>query len=439
MKAATLAGTMTLCLLAGCGGTSAVDSTTDTTADTTATSSQTSAQSTLSYKVVDTNQQQCFDSNGIQVSCSGSSQDGEYPGNTPSYTDNGDGTVTDNVTLLTWQQTPDTNGDGVIDIEDKMTMDDAIGYCSALTLAGYSDWRLPDIKTIYSLIDFSGSDVSGVSVVGTGGLEPFIDDTVFAFGYGDTSAGERLIDAQWATTTMYVSTTMNGDDTMFGLNLADGRIKGYGLVVGGSEKLFYVQCVRGSESYGQNTLTDNDDETVTDSATGLMWQKGDSAAPLDWNGAISYCDTLSLADHDDWRLPDAKELQSIIDYTRSPDTTDSAALDEVFDATSFTNEAGVLDWGYYWSSTTHKSGNGMGADAVYISFGRALGYMNGSWLDVHGAGAQRSDPKDISTVNTADSAYTVVTDANGDQAITHGPQGDLLRGNNYARCVRSAE
>lgn len=35
--------------------------------------------------------------------------------------------------------------------------------------------------------------------------------------------------------------------------------------------------------------------------------------------------------HDDWRLPNAKELQSIIDYTRSPDTTKSAAFDLAFD------------------------------------------------------------------------------------------------------------
>jgi len=73
-----------------------------------------------------------------------------------------------------------------------------------------------------------------------------------------------------------------------------------------------------------------------------------------------------------------------------------------------------------------------GANGVYISFGRALGYMNGAWLDVHGAGAQRSDPKDIDTVDTT--MYSVV-----DGAYTHGPQGDVVRGKNLVRCVRSQE
>jgi len=320
-----------------------------------------------------------------------------------------------------------------------MSMTDAQSYCDTLTLGGQNDWRLPDIKSIYSLMDFGGTDPSGFDGTDTSLLTPFIDDSIFAFGYGDTGSGERVIDAQWATTTQYVSTTMNGDETMFGLNLADGRIKGYGLVLMGSEKKFYVQCVRGNEEYGKNNFVDNGDETISDKATNLMWQKGDSTTPLDWDSAISYCEALSLATHTDWRLPDAKELQSIVDYSRSPDTTASPAIDGLFDSTSFTNEAGAKDWGYYWSNTTHENYNGMGASAVYVSFGRALGYMNGSWLDVHGAGAQRSDPKDISKINTNDTAYTVVTDANANQAITHGPQGDLLRGQNFVRCVRSID
>jgi len=77
-----------------------------------------------------------------------------------------------------------------------------------------------------------------------------------------------------------------------------------------------------------------------------------------------------------------------------------------------------------------------------VSFGRAMGYENNAWADVHGAGAQRSDPKDISTVTiggTGDDAYNSITDANGNSAITHGPQGDVLRGLNFTRCVRSMD
>ena len=95
--------------------------------------------------------------------------------------------------------------------------------------------------------------------------------------------------------------------------------------------------------------------------------------------------------HGDWRLPSAKELQSIVDYRRSPDTTRSAAIDPLFTCTQITNEAGQADYPFYWTATTH--GTAIGRAAVYVSFGRALGYMGQEWQDVHGAGAQRSDPK----------------------------------------------
>lgn len=377
-----------------------------------------------SFALPDTGQTECFDANGLSIACSSVSQDGSIIKNAPSYTNNGDGTVTDNVTSLIWSQTADTNGDGNINISDKMVQSAAESYCSSLTLGGKSDWRLPSIKELYSLMNFSGRDPSGDE----SGAVPFIDTNTFGFGYGDESAGERMIDAQWATTSIYVSKVMNNQSAMFGLNLADGRIKGYPV-----DKDFYVYCVRDNTGYGNNDLTDNGDGTVSDKATQLMWQQDDSTKTYNWDDAISYCETASTGGYTDWRLPNAKELQSILDYTRSPDTTGSAAIDPLFNATGFTNEAGQKDWGFYWSSTTHIKSNGLGDAAAYVSFGRALGYMNGSWMDVHGVGAQRSDPKKYPTDT---SIYTIVTDANGNQALTHGPQGDVIRVYNYARCVR---
>lgn len=382
---------------------------------------------TVSYPIVDTNQQNCYNSSGISISCSGSGQDGEFTGNTPSYTDNGDGTVTDNITGVMWQQTADTNGDGTIDVNDKYTQTDAVNYCENLTLAGYYDWELPDIKTMYSLIDFSGEDVSVYQGEDTSGLNPFINDEVFGYGYGDTSAGERIIDAQWATTSLYTA----NEKQMFGVNLADGRIKGYGDPDGNTEnnKNFYVQCVRDKGNYAENNFEDNGDNTISDKATTLMWEQNDNGSAVDWDDALAYCSTSTTGEYTDWRLPDAKELQSIVDYTRSPNTTNSAALHELFNATSFTNEGGQADYGFYWSSTTHKSFIDK-KSAVYISFGRSLGYMNNDWKDVHGAGAQRSDPKDITTADTTQ--YTVF-----EGAYSRGPQGDVVRGLNYVRCVRN--
>jgi hypothetical protein len=256
-----------------------------------------------------------------------------------------------------WQQSPDTDNDGDIDADDKLTYDEAVAGASTFTLGGYNDWRLPTIKELYSLIDFSGTDPSGYDGFDTSGLIPFIDTAYFDFAYGDTSAGERIIDSQYASITLYVSNTANeGGRTMFGVNFADGRIKGYGLTLFGSDNIFFVIYVRDNASYGQNNFTDNGDGTITDSATGLKWAQNDSAIGLNWEDALDWVAQMNAANYlgyNDWRLPNAKELQSIVDYTRSPDTTSSAAIDPLFNVTSIINEAGQIDYPAYWSSTTH--------------------------------------------------------------------------------------
>jgi len=64
--------------------------------------------------------------------------------NPESYTDNGDGTVTDNVTKLMWQQNV---------APTKYTWANASAYCATLTLAGHADWRLPSIIELISIIE----------------------------------------------------------------------------------------------------------------------------------------------------------------------------------------------------------------------------------------------------------------------------------------------
>ncbi|HUU03010.1 MAG TPA: DUF1566 domain-containing protein [Myxococcota bacterium] len=371
--------------------------------------------------IVDTGQSLCYDeSNMINCPVAGQTffgQDAQYTSVLPAYRDNGDGTVTDLNTGLMWQQDPG----------EKLTNDEAVAGAAHFDLAGYDDWRLPTIKELYSLILFSGIDPSGYEGTDTSGMVPFIDTDYFVFEYGDPTAGERIIDAQFTTSTRYVSTTMNGDETVFGVNFADGRIKGYGtgpMPGQTTDKTFFVLYVRRDNDPGETIFTDNGDGTVTDQTTGLLWQQDDSDLGLNWEGALAYCESLDLANHSDWKLPNAKELQSIIDYSRSPDTTGSAAIDPVFSSSSITNEAGNADFPNYWTGTTHANRNNghEGESAVYVSFGRALGYMNNQWIDVHGAGAQRSDPKE------GDPA---------DWPMGRGPQGDAIRIFNYVRCVRN--
>ncbi len=366
------------------------------------------------YRVVDTGQVSCFDdTNCTTCTDSGAAffgQDTQYDGNAPSYQDNGDGTVTDLVTGLMWQQDPG----------DKRSYADAVAGAASADTGGYDDWRVPTIKELYSLIQFTGQDPDPTST-STADLTPFIDDSAFGFEYGDTSSGDRIIDSQWVTRSIYTSTVMSGEECFFGVNFADGRIKCYPTRAGGNNGYFVIY-VRGNAQYGVNSFTDNGDGTVSDASTGLTWMQDDNGQGVNWQSALSYCENLSLAGHDDWRLPNAKELQSLVDYSRSPDYTQSPAIDPIFNSTGITNEAGQADWPFYWTSTTHKSASGSGASGVYVAFGRALGDMGSGWIDVHGAGAQRSDPKDGDP---------------SDYPQSHGPQGDVLRVFNYVRCVRS--
>jgi len=376
------------------------------------------------YPIPDTGQSICYDSlNVIDPPSAGEAfygQDAQFHGVQPSYQNNGDGTVTDLNTGLMWQQS----------LSDKMSWAEAVAWAGSCSTGGYTDWRLPTIKELYSLILFSGTDPSGPAPVN---LVPFIDTDYFEFEYGDTLSGERLIDAQYWSSTVYRGLTMMGDSTAFGVNFADGRIKGYPRVAGGpSGRSFlmtaFVRYVRGS-AHGENQFQDNGDGTVTDLATGLMWQQMDDGLGRNWEEALDYSQNLTLAGHDDWRLPNTHELQSIVDYTRSMQETGSPAIDPVFGCTQITDEGGNPNYGFYWTGTTHAAAvpSQSGGFAAYVCFGEGLGWLcmlpDSTYVltDVHGAGAQRSDPK------TGDPA---------DYPHGNGPQGDVVRIYNFARCVR---
>ena len=124
-----------------------------------------------SYAIVGTGQIKCYD-NSQEIRCpeSGQSfygQDAQHPGSRPSYSISADGlTVYDNNTGLTWQRSPDTDGDGKLTQKDKLTLSQAQvrpARLNAAKFGGFSDWRLPSIKELYSLIIFSGTDPSGPS------------------------------------------------------------------------------------------------------------------------------------------------------------------------------------------------------------------------------------------------------------------------------------
>jgi len=240
----------------------------------------------LSY-LPDTGITECYD-NAQAIECPSPGQpfygqDAQYVTNPMSYTDNLHGTVTDNVTGFMWQREDDNQ---------TRNWESALAYCEDLVLpqGGYTDWRLPDKYELQSIVDL-------------GRLEPAIDTLVFS---GTNPSW------YWSSTG-YANNISNAWSVDF--------LVGYERTTEKSSS-WYVRCVRGQSI--ERSFTDNGDGTITENTTHLMWQKEEADTDMDWEQALLYCENLNLAGHDDWRLPDIKELRSIVDNTRflpSIDTT----------------------------------------------------------------------------------------------------------------------
>ena len=94
-------------------------------------------------------------------------------------------------------------------------------------------------------------------------------------------------------------------------------------------------------------FTDNGDETVTDNLTGLMWSKDAQliSGERSFQDALSSCNELEFADYTDWRLPNMRELLSLIDYGNK---WPALASDHPF--------LNVVSWNYQ-SSTSSQLGD----------------------------------------------------------------------------------
>lgn len=347
----------------------------------------------VSFVLADSGQTNYYDADGNEIDAPSEGetyygQDAQYVNVEQSFKDNGDSTITDLNTGLMWQQTSEF---------DRISFDEAFEYVENLNLGGYDDWRLPTIKELYSIANFNGE------LLEDGDSTPYLDTDYFYFEY------DRMAFAgQFWSSTVYVGGPIQESEQQgaFGFNFADGHIKAYGTGYYYDGTTFeetvpgcFVLAVRGEENvYGVNDFSDNTDGTVTDEATGLMWQSADDGVTRDWVEALAYAESSEYAGYSDWRLPSAKELQSIIDYssTSIPAINTNYFTISVFDS-------------YFWSSTTHGD---FKYTAIYLSFGYAYSTtsdLDGVYYDWHGAGAQRSDPKtgepsdyDMSSVNATD-------------------------------------
>jgi formylglycine-generating enzyme required for sulfatase activity len=256
------------------------------------------AQKLIPFRLPDTGQSTSFTST--------QGEDADFVCNTQSFTDNGDGTITDNVTKLMWQKT-----DG-----GEMIFDNAVAYCDHLILAGNTDWRLPTGIELFSLNYYNQ-------------LNPALNTTYFT-----TTTAEY-----WWTSELRAD-----DASKVWLVNAGGGIgahpKNETISAGGTRRV-HARAVRNpvTTTFSEPHFTDNGNGTITDNYTGLTWQKIQSPNTLSWEEALAYANNFSLANKSDWRIPNIKEIQSL---------NDPALSKPSFNKTYFPNSLS----GNYWSSTT---------------------------------------------------------------------------------------
>ena len=299
-----------------------------------------------------TGQRKCYNASGTEIACTGTGQDGEIQAGVawpnPRFAVSGD-CVTDNLTGLMWAKTGNMPN-------DKKTWQGALNYVASLNssggLCGYADWRLPNINELESLVNAQASNIaSWLQSQGFRNVQPFY---------------------YWSSST-YSCGTRNA----WYVHMGDGGVGG-----GVKSSTSYVWPVRGGQSgslsnsviwkTGQTTkyaagddgdmqkgvawpsprFTDNSNGTVTDNLTGLMWTKdakttGPSACKPEekktWPDALDYVaclNTKNYLGYNDWRLPNRKELFSLVDHSNCNPAIPTGH--------PFTN----VQSGLYWSSST---------------------------------------------------------------------------------------
>src|SRR3989337_786541 len=105
----------------------------------------------------ETGQTTCYDSSGSVIACPGTGQDGDIKAGvawpSPRFTVSADGyCITDDLTGLMWVRLPD----GV----KRTTWQQALDYANGLSLCGYTDWRLPNVNELESLINAEQSNTA---------------------------------------------------------------------------------------------------------------------------------------------------------------------------------------------------------------------------------------------------------------------------------------
>ncbi len=300
-----------------------------------------------------TGQTTCYDVSGAVITCAGTGQDGDkktgVPWPKPRFVTSGD-CVTDNLTGLMWVKAPE---------KTKVTWAKALADSNDMDLCGSTDWHLPNLNELESLINAEVPDTAvwlntqqftnvqpdqyWASTSSPYPPGPVIGVSAIDMRHGDVH-GEGLDSYVWPVRNAHIVSTVKLPAT--------GQTTSYAVGDDGD--------LQQGATWPPARLVDNGDGTVIDNLTGLTWLKdlncretvagipktygfqGWSDA-LGWSNGLSHgsCGLLDNSAPGEWRLPNRKELMSLLDRSQC-----CLALPA---GSPFLNQ----EWGdYYWTSST---------------------------------------------------------------------------------------
>ena len=280
-----------------------------------------------------TGQKRCWDARGSLVACEGTGQDGAlrvgaaWP--SPRFADNGDGTVTDRLTNLIWLKDADRFGEVTWEQALANVKNLGSGSCGLEDDSRPGDWRLPNIRELFSLIDYETGD----PIIPAG--HPF--QNVRRSIYWTSTSLASAPTLAWMMTLGIGPTVFDlkiNPNRMWPVRGEKSRVPRTGQQTCWSQHGEpYEDCagtrqdgdLRAGAAWPERRFDDNGDGTVTDHLTGLVWLKNANPFGLrTWQQALDDCNRLESGRHGlsdgsrpgDWHLPNIKEIESLVDYNR---------------------------------------------------------------------------------------------------------------------------
>lgn len=324
-------------------------------------------------QLAETGQTSCYDSVGNLIPCVGTLQDGEIKagGAWPliRFTDNGDQTMTDNLTGLIWTKDANAPGPAACTPGVKKNWQDALDYAACLNTnnyLGYSDWRLPNRREQLSLINREQTQNSIWL-----GDQGFANVQFERYWSSSTNTGfpnnalSISIDGHLNMVSSTKSTLCNVWAVRTGQSSGAVQLAQTGQTTCYNDTGSVISCVEtGQDGETQSgtawpapRFSDNGDQTMTDGLTGLVWTKeARTPGPSVCNPgtsksrevALGYADCLNANNflgYNDWRLPNIVELESLTNVGEANGAT-------WLQGQGFSN---VQQGAFYWSSTTGQS------------------------------------------------------------------------------------